>query len=576
MVLALPSRRVLKDSLAPGRAARSQGRFGRRPSRRAAEPPSRRVSASYRSRPRSYILDPFFALTPLPKPRPKPRRVSKTERWLNLLAFLLDRRFPVAREQILSEVDDYRADWLKGTPTARESVRRKFERDKSELRELGIVIEPERKKVAAEHTEGEVEAYLLRPRDLYLPYLELLPERLGGSAARRLGRPYSLPSATIKSEEFAVLRRAAERVLALGPTPLGASAASALRKLSFDLPGVASPDDEIALAQPVGSGFEKIFTTLREGVERKVAVRCRYYAIGRDEERDRVIEAYGLMLSWGYWYCIARARDRDAIRVFRLDRMRSAELLQGEGARFPVPAGFSVQSYLDRAPWELSETPPVTARVRIKFPTRDGPSPKGWDASSNRWTRKAAPCSNSTSGSPTPSSAGCSPSATRSRWSSRVSWRPDWPMSESACARSTADMAPLAQAQIQRLVALVASMSQRDSAEPVRYRDAARRLGIPEETLRGDLQALLDLTDRYKPWLGSLSVLITADGFVLGSRGAFRRPFRLSRDEALALMLGLTGVPGGKTLAARLGGDFASAPEPGDLDRAWALGPYTR
>ena len=49
-------------------------------------------------------------------------------------------------------------------------------------------------------------------------------------------------------------------------------------------------------------------------------------------------------------------------------RMRSAELLQGEGARFPVPAGFSVQSYLDRAPWELSETPPVTARVRIKFP----------------------------------------------------------------------------------------------------------------------------------------------------------------------------------------------------------------
>ena len=87
------------------------------------------------------------------RPRaPAPRRVGKTERWLNLLAFLLDRRYPVSREQILSEVEDYRGDWLKGGDTARESVRRKFERDKRELRELGIVIQPERQKVTADHT----------------------------------------------------------------------------------------------------------------------------------------------------------------------------------------------------------------------------------------------------------------------------------------------------------------------------------------------------------------------------------------------------------------------------------------
>jgi len=297
------------------------------------------------------------------RPRaPAPRRVGKTERWLNLLAFLLDRRYPVSREQILSEVEDYRGDWLKGGDTARQSVRRKFERDKRELRELGIVIQPERQKVTADHTAVEVEAYLLRPRDFYLPYLDL---RQGGASVRR---PYHLPSIAIKPEDLAILRRAAERVLALGATPLAASAASALRKLSFDLPGVVVPGDEAVLHAPTAGSFDRIFSVLREGVERRRAVQCRYYSIGRDREEERVVEPYGLMLTWGHWYCIARSRARDAIRVFRLDRMRNAELLEGSEAGFEIPAGFAVGDYLDRAPWELSGDPAVPVRVRLRFP----------------------------------------------------------------------------------------------------------------------------------------------------------------------------------------------------------------
>ncbi len=97
--------------------------------------------------------------------------MTKTERWLNLLAFLLDRRYPVPREEILSQVDDYKDAWLTGDDKQRESVRRKFERDKRELRALGVVIEPLKDKVMADHAGQEVEAYLLRPRDFYLPYL---------------------------------------------------------------------------------------------------------------------------------------------------------------------------------------------------------------------------------------------------------------------------------------------------------------------------------------------------------------------------------------------------------------------
>jgi predicted DNA-binding transcriptional regulator YafY len=292
----------------------------------------------------------------------RPHAVSKTERWLNLLAFLLDRRYPVTRDEILREVEDYRRDWLRGGDVARESVRRKFERDKRELRELGVVIEPVPGRIEADHTDQPVEAYLLRARDFYLPYLELAP------AGRRPPGPYALAALSLTPEELGILRRAAAKVLALGPTPLGPSAASALRKLSFDLPDLASGEEERVLTAPPGPGFSRSFAVLREALERKLAVRCRYYSIHRDSEEDRVIEPYGLMLTWGHWYCIARARDRDAIRVFRLDRMRSAELAPGADAAFSVPPDFRLARYLNRAPWELSDAAPRAARVRFAFP----------------------------------------------------------------------------------------------------------------------------------------------------------------------------------------------------------------
>lgn len=135
-------------------------------------------------------------------------------------------------------------------------------------------------------------------------------------------------------------------------------------------------------------------------------------------------------------------------------------------------------------------------------------------------------------------------------------------------------MTELAHTQIQRIVGLVAWMSQRDSEAPVAYATAAKQLGVTEEVLLDDVEVLIALTDQYKSWLASLSVAITAKGLNLASRGAYRRPFRLSRDEALALVVGLAGVSGGQALARKLGASFA-LPETSDVDRSWAVGPAT-
>lgn len=134
-------------------------------------------------------------------------------------------------------------------------------------------------------------------------------------------------------------------------------------------------------------------------------------------------------------------------------------------------------------------------------------------------------------------------------------------------------MADLAEAQVQRLVSLVAWMSQGDREAPLTYAAAARRLGVSAETVRKDLDVLVNLTEGMKPWLTSLQVAITAEGFILGSMGAFRRPLRLTGDEGLAIMLGLLQGRDGKELARKLGKLLVAAPSMGEADRVWAIGP---
>ncbi|TFG62977.1 MAG: hypothetical protein E4H28_07005, partial [Gemmatimonadales bacterium] len=71
-------------------------------------------------------------------------QISKTQRWLDLLAFLLGRRTAATVEEIFAAVPAYRRAVEDDSNGSNESVRRMFERDKGELRTAGIPIESER------------------------------------------------------------------------------------------------------------------------------------------------------------------------------------------------------------------------------------------------------------------------------------------------------------------------------------------------------------------------------------------------------------------------------------------------
>jgi predicted DNA-binding transcriptional regulator YafY len=130
-----------------------------------------------------------------------------------------------------------------------------------------------------------------------------------------------------------------------------------------------------------------------------------------------------------------------------------------------------------------------------------------------------------------------------------------------------------AAAQAIRLIELIAWLSQRDSEGPVTYARAGARLGVGADTIRRDLEVLFRLTDELKPWLASLSVGIQADGFTIRSMGHYRRPFRLSPDEVLAVAIGLAGVPRGAAIAERLLRTLSSDHRPRDVERQFVLGP---
>ena len=183
---------------------------------------------------------------------PKP----KAARWLDLIAYLLQHRFAVTRDQIFEHVTDYRE--ASETGTAEETVRRKFERVKDELRTLGVEIQT----VQLQGTPGDEDAvgYRLSSGDFYLPYLEL------AEAETTAPRPYrGLANIAVSKPDLALLDRATRRLSGLVGFPLAAAAASARRKLQFDLPLPVHAVEQV-LSRPPGELRNRCPTSAETGV----------------------------------------------------------------------------------------------------------------------------------------------------------------------------------------------------------------------------------------------------------------------------------------------------------------------
>jgi proteasome accessory factor B len=185
--------------------------------------------------------------------------------------------------------------------------------------------------------DGEPLRYRLRPAAFYLPYLVL--QGAARAPLRTTAPGYrDLPTLALAPEEAAVLRRAAERVIALQEPALVADARGALRKLRYDLPDLRAEVREPAPAREPGA-----FAALVDAVERGKRVTFAYHSMARDATASRTVEPYGLVFVTGQWYLVARDVAADGIRRFRLTRMRGVRV----NPRTPATRDFTTPADLD-------------------------------------------------------------------------------------------------------------------------------------------------------------------------------------------------------------------------------------
>lgn len=136
-----------------------------------------------------------------------------------------------------------------------------------------------------------------------------------------LPQAFSRPLRITPADALALVAAGQSLLAVPGADPDG-PLARALDKLA-DALGVRPADIDIEL----GGADPDLLVELRRALDDARAVRIDYYSYGRDERSTRVVEPVRLRHEQGHWYLEAWCRSSDAERIFRVDRIESADVL---------------------------------------------------------------------------------------------------------------------------------------------------------------------------------------------------------------------------------------------------------
>ncbi|MDG9706019.1 WYL domain-containing protein [Streptomyces sp. DH37] len=261
--------------------------------------------------------------------------IAKAERLMNLALCLLGTRRPLTKRELRASIEAYlEVGGGPGRAGSEDAFNRMFERDKDDLRELGLVIE------TVENLEGEI-AY---------------------QARRDSNR---LPPVALDAEEAAALTLAAK---VWQQARLAGAASGALQKLrAAGMPlADAGADDPYAGHSalepriPVReAAFEPLMLACRD--RRPVTFAYRKSNAARPETRH--VEPWTLECWRGHWYLAGHDRDRGAERVFRLSRITGPVRSRAGAYTAEVPDHVTVRETVERWAGEIAT---ATARIRLR------------------------------------------------------------------------------------------------------------------------------------------------------------------------------------------------------------------
>lgn len=242
----------------------------------------------------------------------------KTERILNLTICLLVSGRYLPKSQIREAVEGYHD--LSDT-----AFERTFERDKDELRALGVPIEVGSYDPLFDDEPG----YRIRSSEFELPPVELTADEAAvvGVAAR-------------------VWQHAS----------VAESTRSALAKLRAA--GVEPDTSQLAALEPSVQAREEAFEPLWTAVLDRVRVSFTY----RGGEK-RTLEPWGMTASKGRWYVIGRDTDRQATRMFKLTRITDKPRRVSKVGAYQVPDDLDLRALARSLD---AREPNRTARVAVR------------------------------------------------------------------------------------------------------------------------------------------------------------------------------------------------------------------
>ncbi|MCV7281032.1 YafY family transcriptional regulator [Mycolicibacterium flavescens] len=213
--------------------------------------------------------------------------ISKVERLMNLVIALLSTRTFITAERIRETVYGY------SDSASDEAFSRMFERDKNELRDLGIPLETGR---ASQY--DPTEGYRINREAYALPAVQLTPDEAAAVAvATQLWESPEL----ITTTQSALLK---------------------LRAAGIDIDAVdAAPTITSTAALPGLRGSEDALGTLLSAIDAGQAVQFPHRPSRTEPYTTRTVEPWGVLTDRGRWYLVGHDRDRDAPRTFRLSRI---------------------------------------------------------------------------------------------------------------------------------------------------------------------------------------------------------------------------------------------------------------
>lgn len=259
---------------------------------------------------------------------------SHSERLINLVAYLLHSKVPVSWDIIREQMHEYKKD-------SESTALRMFERDKAELKEIGVPI----------CYDGE--GYSISKEHYYLPKVNLTPDEM-----------FFLKICSQSLKELPGFNKIPE-------------VSSAIHKTMFDACNLSPSEYAQAMEKDYilnfSSGLDnkkisKLVKMLFDAIFKRKCVFMKYYSIGEDKKANRTVEPYGMLIRKGIWYLVGRDTAKNDMRVYKLMRISKISVNKKcpEKPDFTVPKDFKIKDYLGKRPWELSNSD-GTIEVKVKY-----------------------------------------------------------------------------------------------------------------------------------------------------------------------------------------------------------------